>query len=436
MDLCKYMVVISFDAVSSKDLDVLMKFPNFKRIIDGGALVKDVKSVYPSLTYPAHATIVTGKYPRNHGVVDNTLFKINDESPDWHWYRKYVKGKTLYDLVEEKGLKSCSLFWPVTARSSITYNMPEIFCTKPYHNQLLMSALAGNLTYQLEINKMFSYIRKGIKEPELDDFTTEAVKHTIKKYKPNLILVHLIDVDSHRHNFGYKDIRSIDALERHDRRLGEILEALEEAEILEDSTIVALGDHSTIDVSKLVRLNKLFLDNGLIEVDSKNKIKDYKAIVKSLDGSSYVYLKEKKDLVTRKKVEKLLRENISKENPIEQIFDEKEIKEMGASKEATFMVEAKKGYYFVDEYKGEIIESVNEEDVGKKSHRYKATHGYSPMKDQYGTFFIGYGRGFKKGFIKNGGKLINHGPTLAKVLGINMDNCDGSVDWELLSGIK
>ena len=61
----KYMIVISFDAVSCEDLEVLRKLPNFSKIIKEGALIKNVDSIYPSLTYPAHATIVTGRYPKS-----------------------------------------------------------------------------------------------------------------------------------------------------------------------------------------------------------------------------------------------------------------------------------------------------------------------------------------------------------------------------------
>ena len=81
----KYMVIISFDAVSSEDLNFLEGLPNFKYIMERGATIRDVHSIYPTLTYPAHATIVTGKYPKHHKVIDNTIFKMGDTNPDWYW---------------------------------------------------------------------------------------------------------------------------------------------------------------------------------------------------------------------------------------------------------------------------------------------------------------------------------------------------------------
>ena len=315
----KYVIVISFDAVSEEDLEFLSKQPNFSKLIKNGALIKNVESVYPSLTYPAHATIVTGKYPKNHGVINNTVLDFKNDNPDWYWYRKYIKGDTIFDLAEKSGMKTCSILWPVTARSKITYNMPEIFCTKRYDNQILKSALAGSKIYQVNMNKRFGYLRQGMEEPYLDNFATEVAKKTIRELKPNLILLHLIDSDSQKHKYGIENKEVIESLKRHDERLGEIIESLKLAGIYEDSTIIALGDHSQINVNNVIKLNSILMKNDLINVNG-NKIKSYKAIAKSCDGSSYIYLKNKNDVETRKKVRDILNELKNKySNVIEEV---------------------------------------------------------------------------------------------------------------------
>ena len=423
----KYMVVISFDAVSSEDVEILKNLPNFKNLIENGSWIKNVESVYPTLTYPAHATIVTGKYPNNHRIIDNTIFKVGDFNPSWYWYRNKIKGDTLYDLASKKGLTTCSLLWPVTGKANITYNMPEIFPVKPIHNQLFMSATAGSLKFQLDINKRFGNIRKGIEQPYLDDFVLEAAKYTIKKYTPNLMFIHFTDVDTNRHNYGYRNEVIDAALLRHDRRLGEIVEALKDRGIYNECSIVALGDHSHLDVYKVIKLNELFRRDGLIKVNNKGKVLDYKCICKSLDGSCYIYLKNTNDKETIEKIK-----DIVKDLPIDFILEGDEIKEVGGDENASLMIEAKRDYYFADDMYGEVIEEVKDEEVGVKPHRYKATHGYSPKKENYTTFFIGSGRGFKKGKVIDRGSLINHGPTLGKILGVEFKDIDGEAVEEIL----
>lgn len=427
----KYVIVISFDAVSEEDLEFLSKQPNFSKLIKNGALIKNVESVYPSLTYPAHATIVTGKYPKNHGVINNTVLDFKNDNPDWYWYRKYIKGDTIFDLAEKSGMKTCSILWPVTARSKITYNMPEIFCTKRYDNQILKSALAGSKIYQVNMNKRFGYLRQGMDEPYLDNFATEVAKKKIRELKPNLILLHLIDSDSQKHKYGIENKEVIESLKRHDERLGEIIESLKLAGIYEDSTIIALGDHSQINVNNVIKLNSILMKNDLINVNG-NKIKSYKAIAKSCDGSSYIYLKNKNDVETRKKVRDILNELKNKySNVIEEVYNNEEIKNLGADINASFMIEAKRGYYFIDDFLGEAIEVIDES--SKIKHKLRASHGYLPSRDNYKTFFIAYGKTIKKGVVLEKGKLINHGPTIAKILDIDLRDCDGIVEERILN---
>lgn len=426
----KYVIVISFDAVSEEDLEFLSKQPNFSKLIKNGALIKNVESVYPSLTYPAHVTIVTGKYPKNHGVINNTVLDFKNDNPDWYWYRKYIKGDTIFDLAEKSGMKTCSILWPVTARSKITYNMPEIFCTKRYDNQILKSALAGSKIYQVNMNKRFGYLRQGMEEPYLDNFATEVAKKTIRELKPNLILLHLIG-DSQKHKYGIENKEVIESLKRHDERLGEIIESLKLAGIYEDSTIIALGDHSQINVNNVIKLNSILMKNDLINVNG-NKIKSYKAIAKSCDGSSYIYLKNKNDVETRKKVRDILNELKNKySNVIEEVYNNEEIKNLGADINASFMIEAKRGYYFIDDFLGEAIEVIDES--SKIKHKLRASHGYLPSRDNYKTFFIAYGKTIKKGVVLEKGKLINHGPTIAKILDIDLRDCDGIVEERILN---
>ena len=427
----KYVIVISFDAVSEEDLEFLSKQPNFSKLIKNGALIKNVESVYTSLTYQAHATIVTGKYPKNHGVINNTVLDFKNDNPDWYWYRKYIKGDTIFDLAEKSGMKTCSILWPVTARSKITYNMPEIFCTKRYDNQILKSALAGSKIYQVNMNKKFGYLRQGMEEPYLDNFATEVAKKTIRELKPNLILLHLIDSDSQKHKYGIENKEVIESLKRHDERLGEIIESLKLAGIYEDSTIIALGDHSQINVNNVIKLNSILMKNDLINVNG-NKIKSYKAIAKSCDGSSYIYLKNKNDVETRKKVRDILNELKNKySNVIEEVYNNEEIKNLGADINASFMIEAKRGYYFIDDFLGEAIEVIDES--SKIKHKLRASHGYLPSRDNYKTFFIAYGKTIKKGVVLEKGKLINHGPTIAKILDIDLRDCDGIVEERILN---
>ena len=87
------MIVLSWDAVGSEDISYLKELPHFSSLLKRGAFCDQVKSVFPSLTYPAHATIITGKIPAHHGIVNNLRFQPEREKPDWFWQHNEKRKK-------------------------------------------------------------------------------------------------------------------------------------------------------------------------------------------------------------------------------------------------------------------------------------------------------------------------------------------------------
>ena len=432
--LTDHLIVISFDCLSALDFPKLKALPNFKKLLENGSYCNNVETIYPSVTYPCHATIVTGNYPNKHGVINNTYLQPGMQSPDWFWQRKFIKGTTLYDEAKKSGMTTAALLWPVTAKAKyIDYNMPEIFANRPWHHQVAVSLANGTPLYQLEMNYRFGHIRKGLSQPELDDFVLESTVQTIKSKKPNLLLVHFTDLDTQRHDYGFSSGQAQKAVERHDYRLGRIMEALKESDIFENSTIVALGDHSALDEAKAIKPNVLLKEKGLIQVDNKGNITDWKAYCKSCDGSAYIYLKDKHDTQTINKVKKLFEELLAdKNNGIEWVLSGKEAGERGADDKAFYMLEARLGFYFKEYFDGKYIDDITKEDTEEKKYTV-ATHGYSPLKPNYATTFIASGKGIKSNVEIPSMHLVDEGPTLARLLGVDLGNTDGKAISKLLT---
>ncbi|WDC84662.1 ectonucleotide pyrophosphatase/phosphodiesterase [Caloramator sp. mosi_1] len=153
------LIVISFDALCKEDLKTIQTLPTFKYILNNSLYSLDVEPVYPTLTYPNHASIITGKRPFEHGIVNNTKLQPGRISPDWFWYKSDIKCETLLDIVKNKGGTTCTLLWPTTAGGRIDYNMPEIFANRPWQNQIIVSLLLeANYSNYLFIKNMENYL--------------------------------------------------------------------------------------------------------------------------------------------------------------------------------------------------------------------------------------------------------------------------------------
>lgn len=125
------LIVLSLDAVGSIDLPYMRTLPHFRAFMKRAAGCERVISVYPSLTYPAHTSIMTGLYPANHRIVNNHKIQPEKRKPDWFWQRRYIHGTTLYDEARRSGLKVATLLWPVTGKARIRYNLPEVWANQP-----------------------------------------------------------------------------------------------------------------------------------------------------------------------------------------------------------------------------------------------------------------------------------------------------------------
>lgn len=432
--LTKNMIVLSLDCLSSADYHLIKSLPNFQRVFEKGSFAKEVETIYPSLTYPCHCTIVTGKYPKNHGVINNTLIQPGAVSPDWNWYRSSIKGTTLYDEAYKKNLTTAALLWPVTGKAkSIQYNLPEIFANRPWQHQIMVSLRSGTPGYQWELNKLFGHIRNGLSQPELDDFVLESTIHTIKTKQPNLMLVHFVDLDTMRHYHGVTSDEATAAIHRHDKRLGRILDALEVSGRYEETTIIVLGDHAALDENKAVNINVVLRENDLIRVNGKGKIVDWKAYCKGCDGSAYIYLKNPDDSETKDKVNSILKElQINPANGIEQVFTGVEAGELGADPNCAFMLEATYGHYFIEDHMGDYIKVVTPENRAHNNKYMLACHGYSPKKPNYQTFFLASGKGIRQNVEVPYMRLIDIGPTLARLLGVDLGQTDGHIIEPLL----
>lgn len=424
--LTKRLLVISLDAVSSEDFTYLRTLPNFSRLMDTSAICTNVHSVYPSVTYPAHTSIITGKYPGRHGIVNNTFIQPNRKSPDWFWQRKYIQGTTLYDEMIKDNKVVAALLWPVTAGAQIQYNLPEIFANRPWTNQIITSMANGSVLYSAILNKKFGHLRKGKQQPYLDNFVHECVKYTLEICKPDLTLVHFTDVDTHKHIYGTKAAQVFEALNRHDRRIGEILDTLDQHGLMDETTLVILGDHSQLDARKVIYLNRIFWDRGLIKI-RRDKMVHWHALCKNCDGCAYIYVKSRE---MRPRVYELLKHlKASGQYGIGHIFTHREAVAQGADPMCAFMVEAEEGCYFLDDWE-KSMEDV--ENLEPSDHRMMATHGYHPDRENYQTFFMASGPGIRAGAVVEQMSLVDEGPTLARLVGVDLGTVDGHVINEIL----
>lgn len=416
--IAKHLIVISYDAFSEDNWEIAKKLPNLSKLIKTGAYSTKLRSVYPTLTYVVHSTLVTGVYPDKHGIMHNNPFQpfIEEKNQKWYWFRDDIKVPTIYDAVKEANMCAAGILWPVIGKSSIKYNMPEIVAING-ENQTLKILKNGNPFFCMSMELKYGHIRKGIEQPCLDDFSTLCAIDTIKRKKPNLLLLHLIDLDDSKHKYGTGSIEVEDVIKRMDKRLGDIINAVEEAGIEDDTVFLILGDHGQFNVNYKVHLNNLLKEHNLI-VEENGDMR-WRAYFQSAGGSAYLHIKQD-DIEAEKMAIEVLKK-IMKEDQygIESLYSRHELDSLHVDKSIQYMVEARKGYSFDDS-----LLDITIEDLVRQEIKY-ATHGYLPDKDNYRCNLIISGSKIKNEYQLGDIEMVDIAPTMASILGIKFNCYDG-----------
>lgn len=426
----RHFIIVSFDALSSRDLQNIDHLPGFKRLMESSSYCLNVSSVYPSLTYPCHTSISTGMYPANHGVESNTLLQVNRSSPDWNWTRDRIRTDTFYDAALRKGYTVCSLLWPVAGKSNITWNLPEVFANRPWQHQIPVTLRNGTPAFLLDINRRFGHLRNGIRQPQLDLFVEASAHYTLKTKKPAVLMMHFVELDAMRHTYGYDSPEAQTALRSYDEKLQHLFQVMEEEHLLENTTLFVLGDHDQIPVHTAIHMNSIFKDKGYLTAKN-GKIKDYEVYCQSLDGSAYIFFGNHVSEERKTEIQSLLLNlRDRKDFGIEAVYDKAETQALGASRCADFMLEAKRGFYFHDAHNKPALVKRAENALGTDHHG-RSTHGFDPRKENYQTVFFASGKGIRTGVMLEKMSLVDEGPTFAHAMGTVLHDTDGRILHEL-----
>jgi predicted AlkP superfamily pyrophosphatase or phosphodiesterase len=409
----------------------MKEMPNFAWIFEKGSVVKHVEPIYPSFTYPCHCTIITGNTVKHHGVPHNAILKVEDANPPWYNQRADVKCPTIFDYAKKAGYLTCSLSWPVSGKADIDLNMPMIV-PAGYMGDDPGQFLWGNASEELMEKYFWKYGRYLMgKDRSLDLYTMALAPDIIRDYgQPDVMFVKMCDLDSARHGNGVYSEEAVEQLRKHNYEFGVLLESIRRYGDFEHTNFVILGDHGQQDITMDLNVNILLRDAGFIRCDEQGKLVDYDAYCHSVSMSAWIQLKDPNDKVMREKVYDFLKS--LKDDPkynIGYLYTKEEADELfGLTGPLDFVIEGKEPMAFSSTLEGR---DAFEKYLKPGQHRSVASHGHLPWRDET-TTFIAVGPNVAENVVIERSSMLNEAPTMAAMLGLQMENIDGHVLEELI----
>jgi predicted AlkP superfamily pyrophosphatase or phosphodiesterase len=258
--------------------------PNLVALAHDGATTPYMLPSFPSLTFPNHYTLVTGRVPDRNGIVNNTMrdralgkFSLGnrDATADGRWW---AQAEPIWVTAQKHGLRTATMFWPGTEA--------KIHGMRPDH----WIPFDDSLTPRQRVDKLLSWIDGDSRKPDFDT-------------------LYFDDVDHAGHEFGPDSKEVNDALRKVDDALGYLVAQLRRRGLYDTTNLVIVSDHGMADVP---RGNIVFADeetdlDALVAVsygvmatfDTKPGVDASHAVARLLAPHAHMRCYRKEDLPAR-----------------------------------------------------------------------------------------------------------------------------------------
>jgi predicted AlkP superfamily pyrophosphatase or phosphodiesterase len=420
----RYVVIISIDGFPAWALwDEQVPLPTIRELARAGAHARVMTPSTPSVTWPNHTTLVTGVHPEKHGVLYNGLLvRAGPGEPVRVDPRRdkaeLVRVPTLYDLAHTAGLRTAEINWPCTRNAgTLDDSFPDVPDNVTHTTPRLRRELVQLGLLQDETDaSLWRYSPVG-----RDHVWTQAAVHLIRERRPNLLLLHLLNVDGTHHNFGVDTSPGMTALAHADRHVRDVLDALDEAGIRDRTTLFIVSDHGFINTTHSIAPNVLLRQHGLLKTNDEGQITQARVQVVSVGGAAMVFAT---DPATRERDLREARRILEGAEGIARVLTPVEYSRYGlplpASNEQVgdLFLAAEDGYGFAYGLTagGEYVTPRN-----------FGHHGYLADNPRMAALFVASGRGIRAGVELETVDNRSVAPTAARLLGLTLESADGAV---------
>ena len=133
MSKSKYYFVLDIVGLDVSQLESQSQlYPNISSLIGKDGELGYMQPVFPSVTCTVQSSIITGKYPSEHGIVSNGMFdRENLQTYFWEQSTNLVQSPKSWDIIKQQNsqLKTAMLFW----QNSLYTNNDFVISPRPLH---------------------------------------------------------------------------------------------------------------------------------------------------------------------------------------------------------------------------------------------------------------------------------------------------------------
>jgi phosphonoacetate hydrolase len=262
-------LIVLVDGFAPEYLD-RSEMPHLKRLISSGTY-RIGKSVLPSVTNVNNASVVTGCFPAEHGIVSNFYFDPRTGESVEMETAEFLLRPTIFERAGKLGRRTAL----VTAKDKI-----KTLLSRGAH--IAVSAEAPEAAFVSAVGP-----KPDMYSAEVNYWVLRAAHHLLRHGSVDLL--YLSTTDYMMHTYAPNDAQSLEHLQRVDRLLGEIVDDIPHLSVL------LTADHGMNAKTEGIDVARLLAGKG-IEAEAVPIIRDRHVVHhQNLGGACYVYLKRRAD---------------------------------------------------------------------------------------------------------------------------------------------
>lgn len=260
-----------------------------------------VEPLLPAVTTAAQSAYLTGKYPSENGIVGNGWYDHAEcEVKFWKQSNRLVQGDKIWDIAKQQdpNFTCANMFWWYNMYSTVDYSVT------PRPNYLAdgrklpdcysqPAELRDHLQTKLGQFPLFQFWGPGanIKSTR---WIADAAMETEKLHNPTLSLIYLPHLDYCLQKFGPDETKIGAELQEIDQVVADLVAFYEGR----GARVILLSEYGIAPVNNPIHLNRLFRENGLIQIREERGLElldagASKAFVVADHQIAHVYINDK-----------------------------------------------------------------------------------------------------------------------------------------------
>jgi predicted AlkP superfamily pyrophosphatase or phosphodiesterase len=235
--------------------------------------------VFPSVTCTVQSSILTGKYPDEHGIISNGMYdKQNLQVQFWEQSSNLVERDRIWDSLNKdnnsnndgNGVNTAILFWQNTMYANCDY----VITPRPIHKENgqmdmwcysrppgFYEEVAGSIG-EFDLSSYWGPFA-SLKSSE---WITNSVEYVLENKKPNLLFAYFPQLDYSAQKFGKESGQVKDDIKRVDSFVQRIVNKTKEIGIFDQTNFIVFSEYGFNNVNEGLSLNRLLREKDLLNV--------------------------------------------------------------------------------------------------------------------------------------------------------------------------